>query len=214
MAFPTTTVKDDFNRANETPIGGNWSGPMFTAENPLNLSSNQLAAPGGGGNSYWSASQFGEDSEIFATLTVVPGNANFFNLFARTTNIPTSPTCYMVRWIYNNAGTDTIRVFKRVGSSSQLGADISQDLAVGDRLGLEVTGNSTTTLNVYLSVAGGSWSNIATRTDSTSPITGAGYLGVEWTDNLGRLDDFGGGTVSTGSGAPGDLRLLRSGLRW
>jgi hypothetical protein len=44
MAFPTTGLLDQFNRANETPLsgGGNWA-VLSTSINPLKLLSNEIA---------------------------------------------------------------------------------------------------------------------------------------------------------------------------
>jgi hypothetical protein len=42
VAFPTTTVLDDFNRANATSLGANWSASVFGSSN-LGITSNAAA---------------------------------------------------------------------------------------------------------------------------------------------------------------------------
>lgn len=198
MAFPTTSVLDTFTRADENPVASGWSGPMFTGEQQLQVTSQQLRAPSGGGNSYWSSSTFGADTEVYCTIPAQALAGAFLQLFARTTNIPTSPQCYMARLIFAS-GNDTVRLFRRVGGvSTQLGADITtEDFALNDKFGLEVIG---TNVSAYRYTAG-SWTQIGTRSDSN--ISGTGSIGLEWTDNVGRADDFGGGTVVVGGGGGG-----------
>jgi hypothetical protein len=64
--------------------------------------------------------------------------------------------------VLQDAGTDSVRIYRVVNRSQTLLDTESQDFSVGDRLGLEVTDTGTTvTLRVYLSASGsGTWSQI------------------------------------------------------
>lgn len=67
-------VTDTFTRADETPIGGNWSGPLLPG-NRLGLVSNAMqATTSGGGTAYWAASRFGVNHEISVKCPNTPGN--------------------------------------------------------------------------------------------------------------------------------------------
>lgn len=66
----TTTILDDFNRANQAPVSGDWATAGF-AVNGLDLKDNNLTGhAGGGANSYHSyyipLSMDGNDAEIWA----------------------------------------------------------------------------------------------------------------------------------------------------
>ena len=62
MAFPTTGILDNFNRANENPLGnGTWSGPLFTTDNRDQLISNAVTLTSGNCSDYW-ITTFGPDS--------------------------------------------------------------------------------------------------------------------------------------------------------
>jgi hypothetical protein len=68
MAFPTTSVLDQFNRANGDP-GANWTGPSFGDANKLSIFSNQIeSAAAAFGAECWTASTFGPGIEVFADL--------------------------------------------------------------------------------------------------------------------------------------------------
>ncbi len=85
MAFPTTSVLDDFNRADENPLsgGGNWAllnslgAPLKSVSNQVGESTNAL------NESYWAASNFGPDCEVFCTFSVVPTAAGGMRLYVR-----------------------------------------------------------------------------------------------------------------------------------
>ncbi len=71
--FPSVSVLDDFNRANETPLsgGGNWGTPTTTGDPNLNLSSNKVihataATRSTGG--WWTPQQYTPPFDVFATV--------------------------------------------------------------------------------------------------------------------------------------------------
>jgi hypothetical protein len=212
MAFPTTGIIDSFNRSDEDPLsdGGKWSiGPDdFGGTNNLRVFVNEarqgaLAAS----NGYRNDQDYGPDSEVYITLSVIPNTAVV--LYARCVNIGAGTTdgyaCY-----FNFSGTDDALIC-RVDNDSLVGLGSAivppAPYAAGDKLGLECIGS---TISAYV-FQSGAWSLLGSRTDST--YTAAGKIGVKINDSglNGKFDDFGGGTV-VAVGAP-TLRTVRSNLR-
>jgi hypothetical protein len=214
MAFPTTGVIDSFDRADEDPLsdGGKWSiGPDdFGGTNNLRVNAN-LCKQGGAtsSNGYRNDQDYGPNSEVYVTLSVIPGTAVV--LYLRLANIGAGTTDgYAV--YFNFSGTDDALIC-RVDNDSLVGLGSAivppAPFAVGDKLGLEVIG-STVAAYVFQS---GSWTQLGTRTDST--YTAAGKIGLRLADSGANavVDDFGGGTVVGGPLAPA-LRIVQSNLRW
>lgn len=212
MAFPTTAVIDDFNRANSGSLGSNWGADPFNfAGANFDVLSNQAV----GNNSaycanYWSAATFGADSEVYVTCVTKPTNGGDWALGARIVNPDTTGVDGYRLQVDSDAGTDEWKV-QRVdnGVVTQLGATATQEIASGDAVGLEVIG---TTVKAYYKASGGSLSEVASRTDAT--YSAAGNISLEAFDNGGDpvFDDFGGGTVVGGGGGEATLRHWRGGL--
>lgn len=196
MAFGSSPVLDNFNRADGDGLGSNWTEPVFSADtgSDWDISSNQAASGGGSNRSsaYWNPATFGANCEAYVTIATKPGtNGRVAELYARLVNIDGTPGGYMVRAI-TQAGTDLVRIIRlnEDGSLTQLGADISQEIANGDKLGIECIGDQ---IAAYL-FTGGSWAQLGVRTDST--FGGAGNVGIGTNVGSTRLDDFAAGTVS------------------
>ena len=64
--FPTTGILDNFDRANETPVSGDWSNGI-TGAGSCNIAGNELVQ-GATGSCWWSASSFDENQELFMTF--------------------------------------------------------------------------------------------------------------------------------------------------
>ncbi len=83
-AFPKTFLLDDFNRADENPIGGNWTNDALGegSDNQLKIVSGQLKAVtfDTSCEAYWNANTFnGAIIEYFEVITK-PGNAQRIEL--------------------------------------------------------------------------------------------------------------------------------------
>jgi hypothetical protein len=216
MAFPTTTVIDNFNRVNEDPVsdGGKWSiGPdEFGGTNNLRVANDELhmSTTTTPSNGYRNDQDYGPDTEVYATIAILPATACV--LYARLVNIGAGTTdgyaCY-----FDFDAADSALIC-RVDNDSLvgLGASITPpaEYSVGDKIGLECIG-STIAAYVYQS---GSWAQLGTRTDGT--YTAAGKIGIRIADGglNGAVDDFGGGTVVGGGGPTPSLRTVQSNLRW
>ena len=207
MAFPTTPILDNFNRADTgPPPSGNWTSLVFAADTSgMSVASNQLATgvtvPS---SAYWSASQYGPACEVYITITVEaisgatrlflrlanPGSVGATNGYAFTVS---SVLSLLIQRYDNDVAT-------------QLGATVSGNVQAGDSVGLSI---GTSDLNMWYNQAGGGWTNLTSRSDST--YTAAGYLGVrESVDLTARFDNFGGGTASLA----GPMLIINTGNRW
>jgi hypothetical protein len=210
MAFPTTSVLDNFNRTNASTLGASWTQAGF-ADQRLQVVSNACAPSSGTNKSnadYYNVATYGPDVEVFVTIPTLAGQSNTsYGVWGRQT---AGGNGYYAEWV-EGGGVDVYKLSS--WGFTQLGATLTGTFAAGDKLGITITGTTTTTITVY-KYTGGAWSSLGTRTDSSSPYTAAGYIGAHlYVSSAGgspTFDDFAGGTVSadaavssadTGSGA-------------
>src|SRR3990167_2291114 len=180
MAFPTTSILDAFTGANEDPIATGWSGIFVDGDTgQMALISNALTNATGGGtdtSSWYDLSTPGPDCETYitiATASVVAGDQ--CKLFARVIN-PSTPTFsgYELH-VQKDSGTDIWRIRRRDSVvPTQLGADLFQEIASGDSIGLEIVAAD---ISAYHKPAAGGWTLVGTRSDST--YSAAGVIGVK-----------------------------------
>lgn len=206
MAFPTTSVLDNFNRTNEgPPPSASWSGPVFSGHGQLKVSSNTCIPDGAGNkNDYWNVATFGPDSEAFVTITS-KGATAWVDVFVRLASPGTTGVDgYSVEM---DSGAATVTHYRiDNGVLTALGSAISQAFSNGDALGLKIVGS---TLQAYRQPSGGSWATLGTtRSDST--YTAAGNIGLHAANTSVVMDDFGGGTaLPVGTGLLEGLKLAR-----
>ena len=199
QTFPTVGMVDSFNRANGT-LTAPWENNFFGA-GPLEVNSN--AARSGhstnyGGSRWSSAGAIGPDLEIFATIAEAHADGREMNIDWRTST--TADTRYILS-LQRRAGSnnDTLQVEKAVnGAYATVGAAIPLgfDFAAGDAVGIRMVGS---TITVYYKRAGGAWTVLASRTDTS--IQSAGRVTFYIEGQPGKWDDVGIGTF-TGGGEP------------
>ncbi len=188
MAFPTTGILDNFNRANEgPPPSTNWTNIL----NGLKVVSNQCKGNVGSADniSRWNATQFGPDAEAYATVieTADGTGAREIDIYVRA-DADRNPSYFLSIDPYN----ETLSLWRKnaAGSAFQIGISRSRNIVNGETYGLEIVG---TTLSVYVKPSGGSWTFLFSETDTN--ITAAGYVGLNVYGTNMIVDDFGGGTV-------------------
>lgn len=210
MAFPTTGILDDFNRA-DGPVGSNWGLDPFNANSETpQVTSNQFAPPSPRGSSFateawWAAADFGPDSECYATIAALPTTNSVMYVWARGAGLSTSVStadCYEVEWQLLT-GNDTINIYRVIDTGSTVIATLtaaSCNLAAGDKLGIEVLGTGATVTVTAYKFQSGAWSSVLSFGD-TDParLLAPGAIGCgifDGTGLTGRFDDFGGGAVA------------------
>jgi hypothetical protein len=207
MAVPTTSILDSFTRANESPLAGNWTQPVYDSTTArLRLVSNVLASDAGLANAaaYWNLTNVGPDCEVYSSFSA-PAGAIY--VFARL-QTPGSAACDGYAWQVNTGGGSNQLyridngVFTGIGSNGGLSG-------TEDGLWLQVVGSA---LTGYMH-DGGVWTVNGTAVDSTYAL--AGKLGIEIDDpSAGNTaDNFGGGTIIPPPSGP-SLILSQSPLRW
>lgn len=199
MAFPTTsTVLDDFNRANANPISGSWANMTGINSSRQQILSNRAQSVGSGSNpEAYNAATYGPDTEIWVTWVGQPtNNSERLELYVRIGNI-TNPNGYRLRVARNNSNWDWSLWIVTASSGTQLGSTVTGvSVPLGSKVGFEVVG---TVLKGYLDTGGGSSQIISydTAGDATK-YSAAGYLGTNLNGLNNIIDDFGGGTVVAG----------------
>lgn len=201
MAFPSVAaLLDNFNRADGDGLGSNWTEPMVSTDtsSDLDISSNGVISNAGSGvrsSAYWNAATFGPDVEAYVTYVNTPQTNRISEVCARIHEFTsTSPDGYSVR--NAAAATDVIRIFRLDdGTYTQLGADINQEFAGGDKLGIECIGDQIAAYR-YNAVSL-SWSQVGVRTEATYDT--AGNVGLAVNHSVPKFDDFYAGTISSGT---------------
>ncbi len=208
MAFPTTSVLSSFTGADEDPLseGGAWGGQIQSGSiGNLRRLSNQAAPSSSAGTSqsYW-ATSVGADQEAYATVATKPADGDYVAVWLRAQN-PGSGTAVGYQCVMIAAdGTDKFQVWRMSsgGSYTQVTdgtLDATQEFSSGDSFGASIDG---TTITLWHKPSAGSWTQVGQGNDSN--ISGDGYIGLD-ASHAGastRLDDFGGGAISSGPSAP------------
>lgn len=190
------TVTDDFNRANEATLTGNWE--TLTA-NGLRLQTNQLDGSSSDVNcvSGWKASvnDFGDNQEAYVAIKS-PGNADNGGVGVRFLST-SGGQGYVARW-ENAAGQ--VRVYKfSAGTPTEIFVRATTWVS-GDILKISVETNGS---NADIKVYQNGTQLGATYSDTTSVLTG-GQIAVHYlwgNTRATKLDDFGGGDLASGGSA-------------
>lgn len=189
-SFPASAILDNFDRAdNPTDLGANWTNTVVGGDGGFRILSNKARnLSGTSSTAWWSAGTFGPDCEVYVSISGLSGA--FEGVLLRLATPGTGGVDgYHVLCA---KATNVIRVYRiDNGGFTQLGADISQTIAPGDKIGASMVGSL---LTVYYKSGAGAWTALATRTDAA--YSAAGYLGLRAGNTSGiDLDDFGGGSI-------------------
>lgn len=204
MAFPTTGLLDDFNRADETPVAG-FSNLLGLGA--LEIVTNVVEGAAANASGFWNAADFGADCEVYADIATKPAAGANLSIFLRTQEEggATVDGYYVVANSVSGSANDTFQINRLDNrAATQLGATITQEYAAGEKMGLEAIGDQIT---AYWHSAG-VWNNLGSRTDAT--YGAAGGIGIGFSSaTSGQADNFSGGTVVA---AGGTTRVRRSTL--
>jgi hypothetical protein len=190
--FPyTTEVLDNFNRADEDPLsqGGNWEATVGATT--LEVTSNQAAYLGATNFAYSNrTTEFPGDVEVWVTIATVGDSGLIFC----TRQIGSGTADFYVLRASANDLAVWQSVNQTVGSGFtgwQWDTRLASALANGDEIGIRRVGNL---IEVWRTVSG-TWTFVHCQGDP-SPFNG-GRIGLMQHGTGARMDDFGGGAVTT-----------------
>lgn len=191
MVFPTTSILDDFNRANEgPPPSASWSQGWSGLLGEWQVTGNQCTAniTLGFCENYWNTS-FNADMEAYATMATRPADGESFSLFVRVVDIGgVNPDGYNIRFVRDDADSDTLEILRvDDGSGATLGAVVNQDLSDGDSIGIRAIGDR---FEAWINTGAG-WTKLFDRTDGT--YSAGGVIDLITSSATTVVDDFGGG---------------------
>jgi len=167
---------DDFNRANESPIAGNWE-TNIGSFNGASLISNRIIGTGGNWLARVATSAATFPADQSASTVLLAGNEGFVGAVVR---IQSDGSCYAASYL----GGGSARIYKFVGTSATTPfSDYTATFSSGDVLKISATGSGSVTLTLYQN-----GSSLGTRTDSSSPYN-SGQPGIWGGDSI-STDDF------------------------
>ena len=185
-AFPDPgTIIDNFNRANETPIGAPWA-EFNTSDNSFNLASNALDCSASICSMYYNL-QMATNGDAFFTASTLNGQMAV-GCRGQQPGAATNDG-YTGRMVSSADAVRAHRVDNNI--ATQLGADATQVEGTGDKIGVRCDGSTIRAYYVDISVSS-AWVDMTGGTDSTYTC-GAGdcFAFVFDLNNLAIFDDFG-----------------------
>lgn len=176
------------------------------APTTMSVASNKAASDAAGGGSAERTGVNLTDCEVYGTISTLPAAGKVARLWWRRNE--SSGTGYYLE-IEDGVGARLV-VFN--GTSGATIATYTHTPGAGDTYGARMTG---TTISCHRKPAGGTWEQLGGQTDATYS---SGTLAMSITDNVGRIDDFGGGIpvtvttdpVITGTAEQGQVLTLSS----
>lgn len=208
MAFPSTPILDNFDRA-DGAIGANWGVSSTGTALPTILSNVAIAAASAYGAAIWEASTFLPDQECYITIPTGSTSFSEVGLQARVTNQNTaSKNYYLLRAEETSGGNGGIWISRGYGGTdSGTLAKYNTNLTFGDSLGLQVlTSGANYLVKSWIKRGSANWTQLATYTEvggvATYPnLNVTSYIGFA---NYGSattsrsIDNFGGGYATGG----------------
>ncbi len=185
MGFPTTSVLDDFNRANGA-LGNNWGG----LRSGYAVASQRMDV-NAGGDIYWTANYFGVDQEAYVTLTAIDLNADEICLELKAQSASSIDPGQAA--VVYHPGSSSVQVWTYSTSQGWVpqGSPLPVSYANGDVFGVRALASGQ--VEVYRN-----GSLLGSRSITSWPYYAhGGSIGL-FHLNAGNtlLDDFGGGTMS------------------
>ncbi|HYF54658.1 MAG TPA: hypothetical protein VEA41_10405, partial [Salinarimonas sp.] len=171
---------DNFNRANEDPIGGNWT--LMTDSGNVRIVSNEIAGPSANGEGavYYNAATPDNDQRSQAVLRApLSGFDAAYGPAVRCST--TARTRYEAVALSN----DRINLVKWVAGTQTTIEQIFTALAAGDTIKIEAEGS---TLRVYKN-------GVQVHSEGDASIA-SGRWGMRLVHNTSRLDDWEGANLS------------------
>lgn len=206
--FPAAGILDDFNRADENPLVGNWTNTGMFA---YYVESQQLKASSGGSRAYWSTI-LGEEQEAFITMRQQLAVGAWWVLAIKVTSPPWPGSPDYIGFTFTeNTGVIDGSVAVYVNNVAELNANftVTSSPAANDRYGLRYANG---VVSAWFSAAAGPWELKYSADIGYLGFTDSGYLEL-WSNyydaNYGKIaDDFGGGEVDVLADQPVETRVV------
>lgn len=190
MAFPTTSVLDDFNTGASQALTARaaWSSSITRASGTMSTDSVPTYATGVAGSVLGNATNtvFNADQEAWATFNTAPG-AGGFQIEARYD--AAAGNGYAL--VYTGGVLEIVQL-NGFSGGSQIGSNFSVTPAGGDSLGMQLIGTSITG---WYKTAAGAWTQVISGTDSLHNTTGRLTI-LTFGSPSAQCDAYGGGNYS------------------
>lgn len=212
MAFPTTGLLDNFNRADAALNSiGNWGSAYYPGDKFMQITSNVArgSVNADSNDTFWSAAQFGSNQEVWYDVPALPGTGGGEISYLTTNIVSPSGTSFDGYEIDVRRGTTGTVQWYRVDNITytQLGANLGQTIAAGDSFGMENKGSVISFYRQNASV----WSFVGSQVSNTYHTTS--YIGFGARGSNFRIDNFSGGDIVTqGNVRPGRRSLMGVGI--
>lgn len=204
IRFPTTPIRDNFNRANELALttasnGETWA--LIPDQGTIGLgavaiSSNVTYSTAGPGSFDMLTTTDAADCEGYVTISTKGSSTNdevTVDIRMQQTSSYTTVDGYAVRAIVQ-AGTDTILLARVDNVIATTIATYNQEFSSGDAVGIRCTGSIIEAF--YRSGSSGPFTRLGGVVDSTYSSGGRQAITIVGTNT--RADDFGGGAFIGG----------------
>ena len=181
-------VRDDFARADETPLAGAWS------SSGLNLSGDQVipASLGTNGQARYAAAPWPSDQYSQARLCVVGTGGSDQGMGLLVRNADATTTYY--RLAVDHASSNNVGLSKRINGAYTNLASFTQSWTNGDLWGLRV---KDTTLQIFRN-----GTQVGSDVTDASIASGSAGLAYSSTETAATAAEWEGGAVSGGAAVP------------
>ncbi len=192
-AFPALGKLDDFNRPDETPISSGWLGPIYSAEQRINLQNNVARHATANDASAYSIEKIGPNIDL--AMTCVSGTV-FKSLYWGLSSDPTGTgwSGYELDIDHTTNEIDLFRINSAYGGITLLMSNLSRVIASGDGIGIRHLGSGITIY--HRSGVAGDWFPISAVADST--YNRLGHYGIYVGGSSDAIDNVIGGTLPIG----------------
>lgn len=189
VRLPSTSILDDFNRADESPLAGGWTLPVWSGGGNVRIVSNSVTyITGDYGDAAWTTAPANDQESYITFTTLTATGAPVAAVFVRLTTLGGFSVRGYELSADVNAGTIEL---KTMSPSFTTLASTNITLQSGDSLGIRAVG---TTITGWRKPSGGSWTQILSATDSSET---SGRIGFAIYQGTFVVDDFGGGNASS-----------------
>ncbi len=191
MAFPTTGILDDFSPDDAHPMAG-WTDFV----EGIDASGGVGLAPADS-TSTWNTLYAADNIETYITLSVLPGNGQEIALYLVNSDDFSGYQLTLVA----QSGNDGLYINKFTAGLTYDSTIFTFNTVAwgnGDAMGISIIGSE---IKAYRKPAGGSWGQVGSTLTGMTEFS-VDRLIVKISDTVGRIDDFGGGTVVAGIPIP------------